>query len=206
MTMVDATKTGVLNVPNSLTAVRLVLAVVMFITLALGYYATSTGLFIVAAGTDWVDGFWARRYGQVTTLGRIIDPLADKVVICGTFIFLVGVPVMSVVPWGLRPWMVVVVVGRELLVTALRGLVEQQGSDFSARMSGKLKMVLQCVAAVACLVYLAYGDPAAGPMTLPDAPGWLWATMVVSLWAAVALTVYSGAIYIVAAAQLMRRG
>jgi len=201
----NASKPAVLNVPNSLTALRLLLSVVMFVTLAMGLYVTSAALFVVAAGTDWMDGYWARRYGQVTTLGRILDPFADKVIICGTFIFLVGVPVMSVVPWGLRPWMVVVIVGRELLVTALRGMLEQRGADFSAKMSGKLKMVLQCVAAVACLVYLAYGAPVSQPMSLPPAPAWVWATMVVSVWGAVALTVYSGVIYVVAAARLMRR-
>jgi CDP-diacylglycerol--glycerol-3-phosphate 3-phosphatidyltransferase len=194
-----------LNVPNMLTTARLVLSVVMFVTLAFDLYVTSTVLFIIAAGTDWMDGYWARKYGQVTALGRVIDPFADKVIICGTFIFLTAVPVMSVVPWGLRAWMVVVIVGRELLVTALRGMIEQGGGDFSAKMSGKLKMVLQCVAAVACLVYLAYGPPDADPMALPPAPAWVYGTMVASVWSAVALTVYSGAIYIVAAVGQMRR-
>ena len=67
-----------------------------------------------------------------------------------------AVPVMAEVPWGLRAWMVVVIVGRELLVTALRSFIEDRGSDFSAKMSGKLKMVLQCVAAGVCLFYLSY--------------------------------------------------
>ena len=66
---------------------------------------------------------------------------------------------MAEVPWGLRAWMVVVIVGRELLVTALRSFIEDRGSDFSAKMSGKLKMVLQCVAAGACLFYLSYDAP-----------------------------------------------
>ena len=77
-------------------------------------------------------------------------------IVCGTFILLAAIPAMSEVPWGLRAWMVVVIVGRELLVTALRSFIEERGSDFSAKMSGKLKMVLQCLAAGACLFYLSY--------------------------------------------------
>jgi len=203
-----------LNIPNSLTALRLVLSVVMFVALALDAYWTATVLFVVAAGTDWMDGYWARKYHQVTTLGRIIDPFADKVIICGTFVFLAAEPLMAAVPWGLRAWMVVVIVSRELLVTALRGLLEQRGRDFSAKMSGKLKMVLQCVSAVACLVYLAYAGPAftgsaAASSPLPAeagslAPDWVWLTLVVSTWAAVVLTIHSGLIYIIAAARMLR--
>ena len=101
-------------------------------------------LFAIAAGTDWVDGYWARRYGQVTQLGRILDPFADKIIICGTFIFLAAVP-----PSGdaddsaseVTAWMAVVVVAREMLVTALRSFFEEHGADFSAKWSGKWKMV-----------------------------------------------------------------
>ena len=82
------TKGPVLNVPNQLTSARLVLAVILFVFLARGYYTTSLILFIIAASTDWIDGYWARKYGQVTVLGRILDPFADKMIICGTFIFL----------------------------------------------------------------------------------------------------------------------
>ena len=78
---------------------------------------------------------------------------------------------MAEQPWGLRPWMVVVIVGRELLVTALRSFIEDRGSDFSAKMSGKLKMVLQCVAAPACLFYLSYADAADAPRLVLVADG-----------------------------------
>ncbi len=194
----------IVNVPNQLTTLRLILAVVLFGFIAWEYYLTSLALFVVAAGTDWLDGYWARKYGQVTTLGRMLDPFADKVIICGTFTFLVAVPAMSVVPWGLRAWMVVVVLGREMLITALRSFMEEQGSDFSAKMVGKLKMVLQCVAAGLCLYYLSYRLPADGPMDAPVAPAWVWGSMVVSVWAAVLLTAYSGVTYLLAAIQLLR--
>jgi len=80
------------NVPNVLTIARLVLSVICFVTLTLGWFLPSLVLFAIAAGTDWVDGFYARRYGQITQLGRILDPFADKIIICGTFTFLAAVP------------------------------------------------------------------------------------------------------------------
>src|SRR6185503_19719290 len=123
------------NVPNQLTTLRLLLSIVLFGFIAFEYYLTSLVLFVIAASTDWLDGYWARKYGQVTNLGRILDPFVDKIIICGTFIFLVAVPGS-----GVQAWMVVVIVGRELLVTALRSYLEGEGADFSAKMSGKLKM------------------------------------------------------------------
>ncbi len=188
------------NLPNQLTFLRLILSVILFGFIAWGYYLTSLVLFIIAAGTDWLDGYYARKYSQVTTLGRILDPFADKVIICGTFIFLIGVPAMTEVNGGLQAWMVVVIVGRELLVTALRSFIEDRGSDFSAQMSGKLKMVLQCVAAGTCLFYLSYDANLS-----QHAPAWCWWLLVISIWSAVALTVYSGIVYIRVAVRLLQR-
>ena len=184
----------VLNVPNQLTALRLVLSVVLFCFIAFGYFGTGLALFVIAASTDWLDGYWARRYGQVTVLGRILDPFVDKVIICGTFIFLVAEQPES----GVKAWMAVVIVGRELLVTALRGFLEGEGADFSAAMSGKLKFVLQCAAAVSSL-YVLHLDRAE-----ISAPNWLNWTLLLTVWSAVGLTVYSGVIYIVAAVRLIR--
>jgi CDP-diacylglycerol--glycerol-3-phosphate 3-phosphatidyltransferase len=192
------TRASVFNLPNQLTSLRLILAIVLFAVITWHYYLAGLALFVIAAGTDWLDGYYARRYGQVTTLGRILDPFADKVIICGTFIYLLVAPGMSQIDLGLRAWMVVVIVGRELLVTALRSFIEDRGSDFSAKMSGKLKMLLQCIAAGAGLYYLHYPNPAS------SAPEWVRCFFVVSLWAAVVLTVYSGLIYIYAAVRLLR--
>jgi CDP-diacylglycerol---glycerol-3-phosphate 3-phosphatidyltransferase len=137
----------------------------------------------------------------VTTLGRILDPFADKVIVCGTFIFLVAIKEMTSVPWGLRAWMVVVIVGRELLVTALRSFIEDRGADFSAKMSGKLKMVLQCIAAGTCLFYL-HSDRSAFVCT----SDWVWWILVISVWSSVILTVYSGLVYIRMAVKLLKDG
>ncbi len=191
------------NLPNQLTFLRLILSVILFGFITAGFYLTSMVLFVIAAGTDWLDGYFARRYGQVTTLGRILDPFADKVIVCGTFVFLVAIPSVSQVPWGLRAWMVVVVVGRELLVTALRSFFEERNVDFSAKMSGKLKMVLQCVAAGTCLFYLSYS--ASYNETVVSAPLWCWWLLVGSVWSAVVLTIYSGVVYVGVAVKLLRQ-
>jgi len=188
----------VLTVPNQLSGLRLALAMVMFVLIACEYYLTSTGLFLIAASTDWLDGYWARKYGQVTTLGRILDPFVDKIIICGTFIFLVAVPAA-----GIPAWVAVVVVGRELLVTALRNFLEGEGADFSATMSGKLKMVVQCAAATLALYSLTYLVESAGtPAAIPAALRW---SRGIAVYGAVGLTVYSGVEYILRAISLLRR-
>ncbi|HTU27536.1 MAG TPA: CDP-diacylglycerol--glycerol-3-phosphate 3-phosphatidyltransferase [Pirellulales bacterium] len=194
----NSTPEQVFNVPNQITGLRLVLSIVLFVLLPCEYYLTGMVVFIVAAATDWVDGYYARKYGQVTTLGRILDPFVDKIIICGSFIYLAAVVPG---PWGpgsgIAAWMAVVVVGRELLVTALRTFLEGEGADFSATMSGKLKMVFQCTAVGVSIFGLTYG---AEPR-----PDWLVWLLRVSVWSAVALTVYSGLEYVRRAALLMRR-
>src|SRR4051812_12767960 len=189
----------ILNVPNVLTAVRFVLSIVVFVLIPLQHYLAAMFIFIIAASTDWIDGWWARKYQQVTKLGRIFDPFVDKIVICGTFIFLAADWPAS----GIAPWMAVVVMGREMLVTAIRGFIEQQGGDFSAQMAGKLKMVFQCAAAVASLLALRHVQQV-GSATAP-LPDWLFWTLHISVWSAVVLTVYSGLEYVVAAAGILSR-
>jgi len=189
------------NLPNQLTALRLALSVVLFVLMALELYFASLLVFLVAASTDWVDGYLARRYGLVTTLGRILDPFADKFIVCGTFILLAAAPAAPAAPTVpalhdfLPAWMVVVIVGRELLVTALRSFLEQQGQDFSAAMSGKLKMVAQCLTIAVALFFLSYQ-----PDSPPPEIGWL---LIASAWAAVLLTIYSGVAYVRTAVSLM---
>jgi CDP-diacylglycerol--glycerol-3-phosphate 3-phosphatidyltransferase len=198
MAMLSNRAKSVFNVPNLLTAARFLLSIVVFVLIPLGWYIAAMVVFIVAASTDWVDGWWARKYGQVTKLGRMFDPFVDKIIICGTFIYLA-----AELGSGIAAWMAVVVVGRELLVTAIRGFIEQQGGDFSAQMAGKLKMVFQCVAVVASLVALENLRQAGSP-TAP-LPAWLFWTLHVSVWLAVISTVYSGLEYIVAATRILSR-
>jgi CDP-diacylglycerol--glycerol-3-phosphate 3-phosphatidyltransferase len=179
-----------LNVPNLITVMRLALALVLF--MMIGFGGSGSGLpaavvFLIAASTDALDGYIARRYGLVTTLGRILDPFADKIIICGAFIFLLEKSPQS----GVTAWMVMIVVGREMFITVLRSFLEQQGQDFSAKWSGKIKMVLQCAAVTASLLSLsAAPDPA------------LVGARDVLLWLAVAATIYSGLAYIIRAVKL----
>ena len=181
---------------NKISAARLLLAFVVFALIPMQMYSAALVVFIIAAGTDWVDGWYARKYDQVTQLGRILDPFCDKILICGTFILL-AVEMNDQYPWymAITGWMAVVVTGRELLVTVLRSLIEGAGGDFSAKMAGKLKMWFQCIAVGACLFALAgnYHDQDT-PM-----PSWLLITLVVSIWVAIFSTIHSGFLYVVAA-------
>lgn len=172
-------RAAVLNLPNQLTIARVVLSIGLFVAVALGWYKVAFTAFVLAASTDWLDGYFARKYGMVTVLGRILDPFADKLIICGTYIFLATID-----DSGITAAMAVIVMGRELLVTALRSFLESSGTDFSADMSGKVKMVLQCLAAGMSLYFLAFR------------PAWPATLLLATSWAAVAATIYSGVVYI----------
>jgi CDP-diacylglycerol--glycerol-3-phosphate 3-phosphatidyltransferase len=197
--MAVAAENVIVNVPNVVTMLRLILAVVVFALLPWREERTTLAaltVFLIAAGTDWVDGYWARRFQQVTKLGRVLDPFVDKIIICGSFIILAAEQAAAKQWFGIAGWMAVVVVAREMLVTALRSTIEQAGGDFSAKWSGKWKMVVQCVAAAAAMVCLTYGGP--------DVPNWLFYVQLASAYGAVAITVYSGVEYVVAAARMLR--
>ena len=181
------TANSIYNVPNALTTVRFALAIAVMALIPLHRYTSAFIVFSIAVSTDWMDGYWARKYGQVTKLGRIFDPFVDKIIICGAFIALVEVK-----PEFVPSWMATIVVARELLVTSLRGLIEGAGGDFSARDLGKWKMVLQCAAVIAVLLALIFPDV-----------GWLTITAYALLWGSVALTLYSGYDYVMIAARAM---
>ena len=161
-------------------------------------------VFAVAAITDFVDGLLARRWGVVSVFGRVMDPFGDKLLVIGAFIFLASPAFLRVDPQydgvylflpydesgriqmttGVRPWMVAIILARELLVTSIRGVFEGLGIDFSAGSSGKWKMVLQSVTAPFALFV------AVNPFALESAL-WIgardilvWATIVVTVWSA----------------------
>jgi CDP-diacylglycerol--glycerol-3-phosphate 3-phosphatidyltransferase len=195
---VDPLHPDALNLPNLITVSRLVLAFVLFVLIYMhGYWISAAVVFVLAAATDALDGYLARRYGTVTALGRILDPFADKIIICGAFIFLLDKKVETETGalWsGVNAWMVIIVVAREMFVTSLRGFLEQQGKDFSATMSGKLKMVLQCVAVTASLLSLDRALVSSTFIVVRD----------VLLWSAVAVTIWSGLVYVVRAVAILR--
>jgi CDP-diacylglycerol---glycerol-3-phosphate 3-phosphatidyltransferase len=185
-----------LNLPNCITVSRLVLAFVLFAMISYGgLWFASAIVFAVAAATDAVDGYLARRYGMVTTLGRILDPFVDKIIVCGAFIFLLAASEPSGgVQSGVGPWMTLIVIGREMFITGLRSILEQQGKDFSASLSGKIKMVVQCFAVEASLLSM---SPALNS-------AWFNGLRDVLLWLAVLFTLGSGVLYIRRAARLLR--
>jgi CDP-diacylglycerol---glycerol-3-phosphate 3-phosphatidyltransferase len=185
-----------LNIPNAITLSRLFLSFVLFALIESGVgWLWAAGLFVFAVATDVLDGYIARKYNLITQLGRILDPFVDKFITSGTFLFLL--PHSSS---GVTPWMVVIVLGREMLVTSLRGFLEQQGADFSASASGKLKMFLQCVAATASLLSL---DPGFSGLSIAGLNFLLIRDIL--LWSMVAVTVWSGYDYVVRAIELLRK-
>ncbi|MEI7855493.1 MAG: CDP-diacylglycerol--glycerol-3-phosphate 3-phosphatidyltransferase [Planctomycetota bacterium] len=139
------------NLPNQLTGMRFLLSFVLFYLISQELWLASLLVFIFAAFTDWLDGHLARTQNMQSSLGRNLDPLVDKVLICGTFIFLI--PIGTTEGW-LPPWMVTVVVARELLITGLRNFIEQKGVSFGADFLGKAKMILQCAALISIFINL----------------------------------------------------
>ncbi|MFK7821039.1 MAG: CDP-diacylglycerol--glycerol-3-phosphate 3-phosphatidyltransferase [Planctomycetaceae bacterium] len=181
-----------LNAPNSVTIARLGLAIVLFWMIRFeGLWISAAVVFIVAALTDALDGYLARKYGQVTVLGRILDPFVDKFIICGAFVFLLEKRLDS----GVNSWIVIIVLGREMFVSSLRGILEKEGRDFSANMAGKLKMVLQCAAVTGCLLSLSPDIKSEAFNQARD----------IVLWLAVAATVWSGLVYVVRAYKLFTK-
>lgn len=131
-----------MNLPNSLTLVRIFLIpllVVVLLTKFDGKELVGAAIFGVAALTDWLDGFLARRRQQVTTFGQLMDPLADKLLVTAALISLVQ---MELAP----AWMVAVILGRELGVTMLRSVAYSRGITIPASPLGKVKMMSQVVA------------------------------------------------------------
>ena len=188
-----------INLPNQITIARLGLAIVFFVLLSQYSQIThntllldiAAGIFILAAVTDILDGYLARKWGQVTALGRVLDPLVDKVLVCGAFILFVGpgfVDSQGQNVTAVRSWMVVVIVGRELLVTGLRGFSESIGKSFGASLHGKVKMWMQSIAAPTVLLLVAHED-VIGPSV-----GWIKATVV---WLTVVVTALSTIQYLV---------
>jgi len=143
------------NLPNSITLIRILSIPVLIWILTSGRFSGVTGekellasaIFIAAAMTDGIDGYLARKRGQVTTMGILLDPLADKLLIAAAFVALVQLN-PSLVP----AWIAIVVIGREFLVSGLRSIAASEGFTIEASDLGKFKMVVQIVAVVAVIL------------------------------------------------------
>lgn len=202
------------HVPNSLTVLRLIVAGGFFATLNMYRFSDqnaiwaniSIALFIIAATTDWLDGYLARRWKVESVFGRIMDPFCDKVLILGGFIYLAG-PRFAIAPLpeadalivtmasGVYPWMVVVIFARELLVTSIRGALESMGLSGQAKTAGKMKMILQSVM-IPVVIFIAVNlNPTQH----------LWAAWVrdVFVYATVIVTVWSGLPYVLGLRRIL---
>ncbi|MBS3735004.1 MAG: CDP-alcohol phosphatidyltransferase family protein [Phycisphaerae bacterium] len=209
------------KLPNQLTVGRIVLAAVFFVLLGLYDAGSPSGpallnvafvLYIVAGVTDILDGWVARKFGWTSVFGRIVDPFVDKILVVGAFAMLAGLNYAAdpgatpacageLPDWltggmasAVQAWMVVAVVAREFVVSAVRGYSESRGVAFAATWAGKLKMFLQSVAICTVLYQLA---------NVPQAP-WAVYTKIATVWVAVVVTVLSGFIYVGRARNLLR--
>jgi CDP-diacylglycerol--glycerol-3-phosphate 3-phosphatidyltransferase len=182
------------NVPNVLTISRIPLTVVLCAFIEFRLWPAALVTFVVAALTDWIDGWWARKFNQMSAFGRVFDPLTDKILLGSAFIFLVPVEHAA-----MQAWMAAVVIGRELLITGVRGYVESLGKKFGADWFGKLKTILQCVWLLAVLVYLTVREQTWSA----DLVGPVEVLHYGLLYAMLAATVLSGLQYCWKAAKLM---
>jgi len=175
-------------------------------------------IFLVAVTTDMVDGYLARKLGHLTTFGRIADPFVDKIIVCGALAYFIGGQFAHVsfstgvvrhilgaaVPTGgftienltgWQPWMVAVILARELLVTGMRNFSEVHKIPFAATLSGKVKMFVQCIAISWSLFYVAHWT---------QGPEWTRIVRDVLVWTTTLVTGLSGLIYVKRAYVLLR--
>jgi phosphatidylglycerophosphate synthase len=204
------------HIPNILTGARLILAAVFFGMLARYqqpaaadadqslYLNLAFLIYLVALITDFLDGYLARKWHVEGAFGRVVDPFVDKVLVLGSFIFFAGrnftipavnsgdIPSNVTTITGIAPWMVVVILARELLITSLRGASEESGQNFAAEWSGKIKMVAQSITILAVLLYVNY-------LQMLKSHGWETAAALVRnffIWATLFITITSGLLYI----------
>ena len=144
-----------MNLPNSITMSRIIM-IPLFLWILSPHFPwqghgaqelTAAVLFILASATDGVDGYLARRRGQITTMGMLLDPLADKIMVTAALIELVAYN-----PEVVKVWIAVVIIGREFLINGLRSIAASEGFTISASELGKLKTVIQIVAVVSTLL------------------------------------------------------
>jgi phosphatidylglycerophosphate synthase len=203
------------RIPNMVTVLRLFLAAGFFAALSGFRFPLegtfwgnfSIGLFVLAAATDALDGYLARRWHVESMFGRIMDPFCDKVLVLGAFIYLAG-PRFVVPDWladdrlltmasGVYPWMVVIIIARELLVTGIRDVLESMGESGGAKWAGKAKMILQSIA-VPIVLFIVVN-------LRPDQHAWAMTIVNILIWAMLIITVWSGIPYVSGLRAVLRR-
>lgn len=185
-----------MNLPNKLTLSRFGLTGVFLVAMfsEAPYHETlALVVFVVAGITDYFDGMIARRDGLITNFGALMDPLADKILVCSAFIAFVGRDLMPA-------WMVVLIVARELAITGLRLLAASKNVVLAAEGYGKHKTTWQLIAIISILIWISsehWGPSARAFFGYPffDHP-WFAAFTELAKWLAVAFTIMSGGIYL----------
>lgn len=172
-----------MNLPNSLSVARIVLVPVLVsvlltkfegrLVMGIPVELVAAAIFGIASLTDWLDGYLARRRKQITTLGQILDPLADKLLISATLISLVQLNLV-------QSWMVAVIIGREIAVTGLRNLAYSRGLTMPASGLGKIKMASQVTAIL--LLILGWERM---PVLLFLGQTVMWVVLATALWSAI---------------------
>ena len=168
-----------MNVPNLLTALRIFsipVLVVVLLSQFKGQELIACAIFLLAALTDMLDGMWARRKNQITTTGKLLDPIADKLLIASALICLVE---LGSVP----SWIAIILIGRGIAITGLRAIASSQGHHVEASRLGKIKMWVETIT-ISLLIL--------GKNTL----GQFYLLALIGLWLAIAVSVISGAEYI----------
>ena len=179
---------NLINGPNKLTLFRIatvpiIVILLLFPTKICTFIAAL--LFSAAAITDYLDGFYARKRGLVSTLGKVMDPIADKLLVSSAFIMLTSLG------W-IPAWIVCVIIGRELAVTGLRNIIAEKGEDISASNLGKYKTGFQIAAIIPLMIHY---------------PTWGLNVQVIGtlfLWGALVFTIWSGADYFIKSRTLFR--
>jgi CDP-diacylglycerol--glycerol-3-phosphate 3-phosphatidyltransferase len=150
------------NLPNYITLSRIAVIPLIVWILTSSYFGPpgdtlrvvlASGIFILASITDGVDGYLARRRGQITTMGMLLDPLADKLMITALYVALV-----QLIPSIVSVWVVIIIIGREFLISGLRSIAASEGFTIEASELGKFKMVIQIVSVVAAILSLRWNE------------------------------------------------
>ena len=170
-----------MNLPNKLTIARVITVPFFIAAYMCEYYAAAFILFAAASLTDMLDGKIARKYNLVTNFGKIMDPLADKILVYSAFCLMVE---DGTVPG----WMLIVILAREFAIAGMRTVAASEGLVIAAAMSGKIKTVLQMIAVPLLLVTAA--------ITNDDVARYFDMAAQIFLWASLIMTVYSGVEYI----------
>ena len=182
---------------NKVTSIRFLLCIVYYVLLTLCLKQRDQGMLIVAfvlnqiiAWSDLLDGYLARKYKEITHFGRIADPLVDKILVCGSFIFFLALDPLHRI---FTPWFATVVLGREFLVSGIRGAMEAAGIPFPATFWGKAKTLIQNIACGTALGYAAWF-----PTTR-----WTELLTISFMWATLVATVMSGVTYVLSARKFL---